>query len=94
MKLFAVYDRKSKTYDRMIFLKTIAEAIRAFETAIREPDSMWSKYKEDFEFHHIADMNLETGFLEHFGSVVAVGSDYLKDTHQYNLPLEDQKNND
>lgn len=90
MIVFAVYDRKSQTYDRPMFFKTVSEAIRAFEVAVCDKDeqSVFSRFKEDFEFHQLGELNMLTGDLESTVSVVARGSDYLKDTHQYQMPLD------
>lgn len=78
MKIFVLYDKKSETYDRQHFFKTIPEAVRAFELALGEKESIFSKYKEDFEMHCVGEIDMEKAIvksIEH--QVICRGVDYI-----------------
>lgn len=62
-KAFAVYDSKAKFFDKPIYLRNSAEAIRAFETEANSGKSAISQYPADFTLFEVGEYDDETGLL-------------------------------
>lgn len=59
MKLYAVYDNKSKSYGPIFEVGHDAVAIREFGSAISVERSPFAKYPDDFELHVIGEKAAE-----------------------------------
>lgn len=82
--LYSVWDRKAKAYGPVMAYQHEAQAVRDFGQACADPQSMLSKYPDDFELHRIADVADEEEFQPVVGcrpecvvtaqAVIAIGS--------------------
>lgn len=63
LKMFCVYDSKSKAYGTPFFAKTSGEAERSFQQAVRDPKTLISQYPEDFDLFHTGSFDELTGRL-------------------------------
>lgn len=61
MKLFAIHDSKAKAYMKPFTFQSTGEAVRAFETSVREDkDSNLHKYPADFTLVELGTFDIET----------------------------------
>lgn len=74
MKIFSVYDKKARIYDRPFSVPSDAHAARSFQQEVNRADenNMLYQYPDDYTLYHIGDFDTEVG----------------KITPQYNLILE------
>lgn len=63
MKMLSVYDSKALTYMPPFNMKTIGEAIRAFETSCKDPKTQFYLYPADFTLVEIGQFCEQTGTL-------------------------------
>lgn len=56
-KIFSVYDSKAKTYNTPFLELNIGTAVRAFETAIKEGNTMFSKYPTDYTLFELGSFD-------------------------------------
>lgn len=61
--LFSVYDRCAETYAPPFHAPTEAFAVRSFETARQENDSLLGQAPEDFSLHLLGEFDTEMGTL-------------------------------
>lgn len=59
--LFAIYDKKTKTYDKPFSARHVQDVLRDWENLIKEPQNKYGKNPEDFDIYKIADFEDETG---------------------------------
>lgn len=65
MNLYSVYDRKSEAYSPPQTIVNDGVAIRMFnESCKSDPDSMWSKYYEDFSLFCLGEFDEKTGMID------------------------------
>lgn len=64
MKLITIQDIKAECFLPVQTFKTKVDGIRAFETAVNNPDSQFNKYPEDFIMHEIGDFDELTGITK------------------------------
>lgn len=64
MKIYTVFDTKSKLYAMPHFQTSDGVAIRAFSTACDDPSTELNKYPEDFSLYCLATFSPETGAIE------------------------------
>lgn len=55
--IFTVYDCKGDSYLKPFVMRTVNEAIRAFETTANDPQSGISQHPEDYTLFHIGTWN-------------------------------------
>lgn len=64
MKIFAMYDRKANNYPMQPFPESsTASALRGFDVAVNQADSIFCRFPDDFELHELATFDKETGFI-------------------------------
>lgn len=63
MNVYAVHDKKAKTYETPFCLPNNAYAIRSFQDAVNK-DTPYGKFPEDFELVVLGTYNQETGLLK------------------------------
>lgn len=61
--VFSVYDSKAEIFAQPMFMRTIGEAIRAWEAAIQDPNLDLNKHPADFTLFHIGSYDQSTGLL-------------------------------
>lgn len=59
LKIFALYDSKAEAYNKPFYQQTTGAALRDFEEACKQPDSMIAKYPADFTLFEIGVFNDE-----------------------------------
>lgn len=74
MILIAVKDRKSGMYNRPTFEQSVPSALRSWEVAANESESIISRFPNDFHLHHLANFDANTGTLEVLQAPVDLGS--------------------
>lgn len=65
MRIYSVYDSKTKAYGRPFCFKTDGELVRMFKEMLepgREPNN-FSKYPADFTVTHVGDWNEDSGVI-------------------------------
>lgn len=60
MKIFSVHDSKAEAYLPPIYFKTAGEAIRAFETTVKDPKTQMHNYPQDFTLVELGDYDERT----------------------------------
>lgn len=63
-KLYRVYDAKAELFGRLVEERTDASARRAFEAAIRSPESGYGDFPGDYSLFRVGSMSEETGLIE------------------------------
>lgn len=78
--LFSTYDAKSKCFSAPFSMLTIGMALREFEEASRNPNSILSKYPNDFSLYEIGTYDDSNAIVENKipMNLIAVASEFLK----------------
>lgn len=63
MKMFTVYDCKAQTYLNPFCMGSLAEAIRSFETAVKDPQTMFHQYPSDFSLLELGEFDQHNGSI-------------------------------
>lgn len=63
INLYAIHDKKAKTYETPFALPNNAYAVRSFQDAVSK-DTPYNKYAQDFELVHLGVYDQETGELK------------------------------
>lgn len=63
-KCFAIRDQKAGAYQDPLFFRSHGEAERAFELAVRNPESTWHKHPNDYDLFHVGDFDDVSGKFE------------------------------
>lgn len=58
---FAIYDKKSNTFGQLFPSATLGTAERSFNELLKNPDSVQSKYPDDFALYHVLDFDEDVG---------------------------------
>lgn len=74
MKILSVYDNKAESYSPPMCFKTKGEAIRAFETTCKDPQSQFAMYSDDFTLIEIGEFNEQTGVLTPAGKLILLAN--------------------
>lgn len=73
LKVFAILDSKVGAYLNPFMMRSVGEASRAFETAVNDPTTQFSKYPSDYELYEIAEWDDTVGTYEqHFEKKVCI----------------------
>lgn len=59
--LFAVRDLKAEYFNRPMSMRTVGEALRAFQDECRSPDSALSAHPEDYVLYQVGEYDQVTG---------------------------------
>lgn len=80
MKLFTVHDSKAAYHFNPIVHRNAGEAIRAFETAVENPESQFHKYPADFTLFEIGTFDVDTGGIKTYEDKILLvnASDLVK----------------
>lgn len=63
MKVLTVYDSKAEAYLPPFYMRTTAEAIRAYEATCNDPESNMSRYPGDYTLFEIGEWDDEKGHI-------------------------------
>lgn len=61
MKLFSVHDIKAQTYLNPSVFRSSAEALRAFETTVKDEKSQFNMYPNDFSLVELGTWDSDEG---------------------------------
>lgn len=64
MKVLTVYDSKAAAYLPPFYMRTTAEAVRAYEATSNDPESNMCKYPEDYTLFEIGTWDDNNGEIE------------------------------
>ena len=73
LKVFSIYDEKAEAYLKPFFMRSQAEAIRAFTDLVNDPQSDFFKHSEDFILFEIGDYNDHSGHISSPDSPKVIG---------------------
>ncbi len=73
-KLISIYDSKSMAYDHPRHFRTRGEFIRAFQEALKNPETTYSKYPEDFTAFEIGEWDEHTGTITMYEAKQVIGN--------------------
>lgn len=62
LKIFTIYDSKAEAYLQPFFMKSVGEAMRAFEDAVNDDKHQFAKHIEDYTLFEVGvfdDANAE-----------------------------------
>lgn len=63
LKVFTIYDCKAEAYNQPFFMSTKAQAIRAFQDEVNNPQSLISKHPGDYTLFEIGEYDDSTATL-------------------------------
>lgn len=61
LKMYSIYDSKAKVYNRPVFLHSDPEAERMLKMSVQDPNSLISKFPEDYDLFAIGTYDDQTG---------------------------------
>ena len=62
-KLFTIFDRESKTYDRPFAAPTARDAKQGFKNAINNKETNFGQFPEDYDLHELGSFDPRSGKL-------------------------------
>lgn len=57
MKIFTVHDARAEAYLPPFYMRTKGEAIRAFETTVKDTNSQFNKYPQDYTLVELGEFD-------------------------------------
>lgn len=63
IKVCAIYDRKTRCYERQFFIRFLEEALREWELLLTKKETKYGSNPEDFEMYLIGEFDDESGEL-------------------------------
>lgn len=63
MKIFTVHDSKAEAYLPPFYMKTRGEALRAFETTVKDTNSQFNKYPHDYTLVELGEFDEQTASI-------------------------------
>ncbi|UOF78864.1 DNA binding protein vP5 [Microviridae sp.] len=70
--LCAIYDSKIEAFEKPIFFRSLAEALRAWSTVCNDAQSPMSQYPEDFVLFQLGEVDLSSGSVHPFEAPRAI----------------------
>lgn len=64
LNFYAVYDKKSETYNTPVVIVSDAVAIRQIRAIMRSADSLFAQFPDDFALVKVAEFNQVTGDIK------------------------------
>lgn len=87
-KVFTVYDSKVGAYMQPFFMRSKGEALRAFESAVNDPQTMFCKHPQDYVLFEIGEYDELHGLLiPHSAPQSVVVAIELKKTPVEQVPM-------
>lgn len=63
MRIYSVHDNKAKAYLNPFHARTSGEAIRAFQTECKNPQSPFNQYPSDFTLYELGEFDEESASI-------------------------------
>lgn len=73
-KLVTIYDSKAEAYSYPHQFKTRGEFIRAFQDALKNPETMYAKYPEDYTAFEIGEWDELTASIKMYDAKISIGN--------------------
>lgn len=73
MKVLTVYDSKAEAFLPPFYMRTTAEALRAFESTCNDPESNMSRYPEDYTLFEIGEWDDNKGQVSMYEAHKSLG---------------------
>lgn len=64
MKIFTVHDSRAEAYLPPFYMRTKGEAIRAFETTVKDTNSQFNKYPQDYTLVELGEFDESTADIK------------------------------
>lgn len=64
MKIFTVHDARAEAYLPPFYMRTKGEAIRAFETTVKDTNSQFNKYPQDYTLVELGEFDESTADIK------------------------------
>lgn len=79
LKMFCIYDRKSKIHHPPNYCHNTPHAMRVFKSIFAQKDSVFHTYPEDFQIFEIGQWDDATGLVTSLekANFVCAGSDFV-----------------
>lgn len=74
----AIHDTKAEAYMNPFYMRSDAEAIRAFGDAIEKGDTPLTQHPEDFVLYHLGEFDQTTAAIHYEYKALASGVDFKK----------------
>lgn len=74
MKMFSIYDSKGQFYDKPMFLRTKADAIRGWTELANDQKTTIAKHPADFTLFEIGEFNDLTGVVTMYDAKQSIGT--------------------
>lgn len=72
IKMYSIYDKKSRRFDTPFFANDDVNAIRHFTMLVNDKKSMLSEFKDDFQVHSLLQFDIITGEIKTFNKEIIV----------------------
>lgn len=72
MGLFSIFDSRTGLYNPPFNARSEGDASRMVALMTQNPESMFSKFPEDYVLYHLGNFNEDTGMLEPLSAPVTV----------------------
>lgn len=81
VKVFSIFDAKSKLFGQPFFMGQNGQAIRAFTDLVNDENSMLNKHSGDFSLYQIASYDDNTAKFtnEEVISLLGIASEFIKE---------------
>lgn len=73
MKVLTVYDSKAEAYLPPFYMRTTAEAVRAYEATSNDPESNMCRYPEDYTLFEIGEWEDNQGIITMYETKKSLG---------------------
>lgn len=93
MRIYSVYDNKSKTFGTPFFQTADVQALRAFKMEVNRPHDQNVIYHnpEDFSLHLLGELNTETGVIGTDAKTELCTAESLVEKHDAPAPAKKRK---
>lgn len=73
LKVFCIYDSKAEAYLQPFFMMARGEAVRAFQTAVNDPQTNFCKHPSDYTLFEIGTFDQSSGNVAPYEAKVSLG---------------------
>lgn len=80
LNLYAVYDKKAQTYNTPVVIVNDAVAIRQIRALVRDSQSVFTQFPDDFALCKVAEFDQTTGDILPMSEVVLSTFEGLRDS--------------
>lgn len=74
LKIYAILDSKAAAFGNPFYMRSIGEAVRAFNDEAKKENSMVKNYPEDFTLFELGDYDQVTGIIKPLQAPKSIGN--------------------